>query len=109
MPTLDPKRDYVVLINTFTVDPERADELLENLSRATRDGMRQRPGFVSANLHISRDRQHVANYVQWESQEAIDAMMGDPQAQEHMRNAAALATAFDPVYYSLLESHVAEQ
>lgn len=109
MPTLDPKRDYVVLINTFTVDPERADELLENLSRATRDGMRQRPGFVSANLHISQDRHHVANYVQWESQEALNDMMSDPQAQEHMKNAAALATSFDPVYYSLLESHVAEK
>jgi quinol monooxygenase YgiN len=50
MTTLDPNDGYVVLINTFKVEPDRAEELLGALSRATEHGMRQRPGFVSANL-----------------------------------------------------------
>jgi quinol monooxygenase YgiN len=105
MTTLDPADGYLVLINTFTVEPSRADELLAVLSRATEEIMRQRPGFVSANLHVSRDRRHVANYAQRRSQEDLDAMMADPVAQVHMREAAAIAEGFDPIYYELRESH----
>lgn len=105
MTTLDPRSGYLVLINTFTVQPERADELLAVLSRATEEGMLGRPGFVSANLHISADRRHVANYAQWRSQEDLDEMMRDPNAQVHMREAAGIADAFDPIYYTLVEAH----
>ena len=65
MVTLDPNAGYLVLINTFEVQPERADELLEVLSEATEHGMRQRPGFISANLHVSLDRKHVAPLVEF--------------------------------------------
>ena len=107
MTTLDPNDGYVVLINTFKVEPDRAEELLGALSRATEHGMRQRPGFVSANLHISQDRRHVANYAQWRCQADLDAMMADPASRVHMQEAAAIATSFDPIYYALRESHAA--
>ena len=54
---------------------------------------------------MSRDRRNVANYAQWRSQEDLDAMMADPVAQVHMREAAAIAEGFDPIYYELRESH----
>jgi quinol monooxygenase YgiN len=108
MTTLNPAAGYVVLINTFTVDPARAEELLTALSKATEQGMSQRPGFISANLHISKDKKHVANYAQWRSQADIDAMMQDPKAQVHMREAGAIATGFDPIYYELRECHGAK-
>lgn len=108
MTSLDPESGYVVLINTFTVRPDRADELLEALSRATEHGMRQRPGFVSANLHLSHDRRHVANYAQWRSKADLDVMMSDPEAREHMRQVAAIALSFEPIYYTLRESHRAD-
>lgn len=104
MTTLDPADGYVTLINTFTVVPDRAEELLAELVAATQNGMRHRPGFVSANLHVSADRRHVANYAQWRSQDDLDQMMADPTAREHMGRAAAIATSFDPVYYRLTES-----
>lgn len=107
MTTLDPKDGYVVLINTFDVDPSKAEELLQVLSDATEHGMRRRPGFISANLHVSQDRKHVANYAQWRSQADLDAMMTDPAAQEHMRAAAAIADSFTPIYYELRETHAA--
>lgn len=105
MTTLDPKSGYVVLINTFTVEPDNADELFTALSRATEEGMRRRPGFVSANLHMSPDRRHIANYAQWRSQGDIDAMMADSDARAHMREAAAIAIAFELIYYELRETH----
>ncbi len=103
--TLDPEAGYVVLINTFTVEPDKADELLSVLSHATEHGMSSQPGFVSANLHISADKKHVANYAQWSSQADIDAMMANPKARVHMAEAAKIATSFEPIYYALRESH----
>ncbi len=44
MTTLDLNSGHIVLINTFTVDPDKADELLGVLSEATDHEMRQRPG-----------------------------------------------------------------
>lgn len=104
MTMLDPADGYVVLINTFTVDPDRAEDLLAELSRATETGMRRRPGFISANLHVSHDRRHVANYAQWRTRQDLDAMMADTAAQHHMSRAADIATSFDPIYYELRES-----
>ena len=40
MTTLDPNDGHITLINTFTVDPAKADELLKILSEATEHGMR---------------------------------------------------------------------
>ncbi len=109
MTTLDPNSGYVVLINTFTVEPDNAEQLLAELSRATETGMRHRPGFISANLHLSTDKRHVANYAQWRSQADIDAMMTDPNIQQHMQAAAGIATSFDPIYYQLREAHTVEE
>ena len=105
MTTLDPRSGHLVLINTFTVEPARAGELLAILSEATANGMCQRSGFISANLHFSYDRRHLANDVQWRSWNDLDPMMRDPLAPEHMRRAAAIATAYEPLSYDLCETH----
>lgn len=109
MTTLDPSSGYIVLINTFTVEPENAEQLLAELSRATLTVIQHQRGFVSANLHLSTDKRHIANYAQWRSQADIDAMMNDPAIQQHMQVAAGIATAFDPIYYQLREAHTLEQ
>jgi heme-degrading monooxygenase HmoA len=54
--------------------------------------MRHLPGFVSANIHRGLDGRHVANYAQWESREAFERMLGDPQARLHMEPIMRLAT-----------------
>ncbi len=108
MTTLDTADGYLVLINKFTVEPDRAEELLGALSRATEQGMRQMPGFVSANLHISKDKRYVTNYVQWRSQSDLDAMRSAPKAREHMTAIAKIALSFEPIYYELRETLTAE-
>ena len=104
MTVLDPAQGYVVLINTFTGEPDRAEELLANLSEATATVMRPLPGFVSANLHMSQDKRHVTNYAQWRTQQDLDGMMRDETAGRHMAQAASIATSFDPIYYQLRET-----
>ena len=98
---LDPEGDYLTFINTFTVEPDKAEDLLEALKKATEEIFRHQQGFISVNLHISRDRRRVVNYAQWRSKEDYDSMSKRPEVQAHMKQAAALATSFDPVDYDL--------
>src|ERR1700679_3822179 len=99
--TLDASSGYLTFINTFSVEPENVDRLVENLQKATEEIFRDQPGFISANLHVSRDRRKVVNYAQWRSKKDYAAMSKLPSIQAHMKAAAALATGFDPVDYDL--------
>jgi quinol monooxygenase YgiN len=99
--TLDASSGYLTFINTFSVEAENADRLVENLQKATEEIFRDQSGFISANLHVSRDRRKVVNYAQWRSKEDYAAMSKLPGIQAHMKAAAALATGFDPVDYDL--------
>ena len=94
----------VTLMNVFTVAPERQDELVKVLDDATEHVIKHLPGFVSANIHRSLDGRHVANYAQWTTKEAMDAMLANPAAQEHLRAAASMAT-FAPVLYTVVSVH----
>lgn len=97
----DPDQPTIVLINTFTVQPERADPLVALLIEATDAVMRRRPGFVGIKLHVSLDRTRVVNYARWRSKADFDAMLADPKAREHMGKAAALAEGFEPILYTV--------
>jgi quinol monooxygenase YgiN len=102
--TISADAEVVTLINTFTVAPERQQELIDTLVRATDEVMRDRPGFVAANIHASLDGQHVANYAQWRTVEDFQAMLADPTCQEHMRAAGDLAE-FQPILYRVASVH----
>jgi hypothetical protein len=45
----------------FTVEPHRQDDVAVSLRNVTESVMRGLPGFVSACVHKSLDRKHVAN------------------------------------------------
>jgi heme-degrading monooxygenase HmoA len=92
MTTINPHQQVVTLINVFTVEPENQDRLADLLVEATESVMRHLPGFVSANIHRGLDGRHVANYAQWESKEAFERMLGDPEARRHMGPILEIAT-----------------
>jgi quinol monooxygenase YgiN len=94
----------IILINTFTVAPDRQQELVDLLNEATEKTMRHVPGFVSASIHQSLDGQRVVNYAQWESEDAFKKMMGNEEAKKHMGKASALAQA-DPHMYNVVKVH----
>lgn len=94
--TITTQNDVMTLVNVFTVDPARQDELVELLIEATDAVMCDLPGFVSANIHRSADGTRVVNYAQWRSVDDFDAMRSNPQAVPHMKRAAELAQ-FDPI------------
>ena len=91
MTRISQRSDVVTLVNVFTVAPEDQRRLLDLLVEATESVMRGLPGFVSANLHKSLDGTRVANYAQWRSREDFEAMLENPEAAVHMREAAKIA------------------
>jgi len=103
---IDPDANLTTLINVFHVVPERQEELVRMLTRATEETMQYMPGFISATIHGSDDGTRVTNYAQWTSHETYAAMLSDPAAQTHMRPAAELAESFDPKLYRSRSVHV---
>ena len=98
---LDPNGNYLTFMNTFTVEPERAEALIQALKRSTEETFRSKKGFISVSLHMSRDHKRVVNYAQWQSKEDYVAAFKTPEVQAHIKEIAALAVSFDPVDYDL--------
>jgi quinol monooxygenase YgiN len=94
----------LTLINVFSVDPARQDELVALLTDATEKLMKPRPGFVSANIHAGLDGTTVVNYAQWRSREDFEAMLADAEVGVHFREISAVATA-DPRLFTVVSVH----
>ncbi len=76
----------VILINTFKVAPEDADALLEAWA-ADAGYMKQRPGFISTQLHRGVAGSSVfVNYAVWESVAHFREALGRPEFQEALKN-----------------------
>jgi quinol monooxygenase YgiN len=97
----------VMLINVFTVEPTRQEELIDLLTRATQASVRHAPGFISARLHRSLDGTKVTMYAQWGSREAYQAMRQDPGPSPYLDRALAIAT-FDPGMYEVVQTFLPE-
>ena len=62
MTCITSEKQVLTLINTFDVDPERQQELVDLLAEAATDVMQHIDGFVSANLHKSLNGKSVAKH-----------------------------------------------
>src|SRR5215510_9118255 len=103
MATISTNQRIFTLINVFTVEPAKQEQLVRLLIDATEQTMKHLPGFLSANIHRSLDGTRVVNYAQWRSREDFDAMRQEPRTKPHMDAAAALAR-FDPIFCEVVES-----
>jgi len=79
-----PGAALLTLVNVFETTPDTQRKLIELLTAETEEVMSRQPGFVSANLHASRDGLRVVNYAQWESTAAFEAMRRNPVCQASM-------------------------
>ena len=103
MATIEKGRPLMTLVNVFTVSPDKQAELADLLVRATDETMKHLPGFISASIHKSLDGKKVINYAQWRSKADFEALKDNPQAQPHMKAAAALAS-FEPIVCEVVDS-----
>jgi len=102
MTTIAKDNRVVTLINVFTVEPARQQQLIDLLVRVTEVTMRKLPGFVSANIHKSVDGTRVVNYAQWRSREDYEMMLRNPAATTHMREAVTVGQP-NPHLYEVAE------
>lgn len=96
----------VVLINVFTVEPDKQDELLRLLAEMTDEVTRHLPGFRSAEFHRSLDGKRVANYARWDGQDSWRAMVRHPEVMRRMDAILRIAT-FLPHLYTPVSRHAA--
>jgi quinol monooxygenase YgiN len=102
--TLDPGAGYITIINRYAVAPERAEELVDLLVRATVETMRYLPGFAGATFRMSVDRTQLVNTTQWQNRESIESAGADPKVAALLRKAAQIADAFTPILYEMRQS-----
>ena len=103
MITITKEKKLITLINVFTVDPAKQQQLVDLLAQATESSVRHTPGFISASLHRSLDGGKVAMYAQWRSVEDYQAVRKNAAALPYMEQALALAT-FDSGMYEVVET-----
>ena len=83
----------VILINTFTVEPEEADRLQEAWA-SDAAFMKQQPGFISTQLHRGIGGSSVfVNYAVWESVEDFKRAFANPEFQAKMQDYPSSAQA----------------
>ena len=97
----------VTLINVFTVDPTKQEELIDLLAQATEASVRHAQGFIMATLHRSLDGTKVTMYARWESREAYQAMRENPGPRPYFERALAIAK-FDPGMYEVVQTFLPE-
>lgn len=61
------------MINVFTVEPQHQQTWAEQLAYAIDPNMRQEPGYLSTNFHLSLDGTKIINYSQWTSVDEYEA------------------------------------
>ena len=104
MTIIQKDQKVLTIINVFTVVPEKQEELLELLIKNTDDFIANCPGFISASFHKSLDGKNVVNYGQWESMEALQAMLKTEGGQLMLTTGNKLAESIQPNLYHVYET-----
>jgi quinol monooxygenase YgiN len=84
MPTIETGNGVVTHINVFRVAREQQQALVDSLVE-TVNAARSVPGWLSASIHRSFDGTQVVNYVQFENQEAAQAVLRHLAATGHLK------------------------
>jgi hypothetical protein len=92
-----------ILIDLWTVDSTRRDELVRRISDLIQDSVRGRPGFVSAELYESVDGSAVMVSVRMRTVEERQAITDSPEAHDALRELRAIAHTHARLY-RLVES-----
>ena len=85
------------VMTTFEVAPAQCDALLAALSGAYAEVISRQPGFRGAAIHVNDARTRVANYSQWDSREAYQAMLRTEAMRERHAAITELCRSFEPV------------
>jgi heme-degrading monooxygenase HmoA len=93
-------------ITTVKLPPDNQDEIL-NLMKERARFMAGQPGFISVNLHRSKDGSHVVNYVQWTNPEKLAAAHHSAEFRKKWPRFGELAQEIEPCLYEVVLTETA--
>jgi len=93
-------------ITTVKLPVGNQDEVL-NLMKERAQFMATQPGFISVNLHRSKDGSHVVNYVQWTSADKLAAAHHSPEFRKKWPLFGELAQDIEPCLYDVIHVEAA--
>jgi heme-degrading monooxygenase HmoA len=93
-------------ITTVKLPPDRQDEIV-NLMMERARFMATQPGFVSVNLHRSKDGSRVINYVQWTNADKLAAAHQSPEFRKKWPRFGELVWEIEPCLYDVVHVEAA--
>jgi len=96
----------VTQITTVKLPPDNQDEVLNLMIERARF-MATQPGFVSVNLHRSKDGSHVVNYIQWTNAQKLEAAHHSPEFRKKWPRFGELVDEVEPCIYDVVLSEAA--
>ena len=106
MSEIDKSNGVCTQITTVKLTPDNQDEVL-NLMKERARFMATQPGFISVNLHRSKDGSHVVNYVQWTSAEKLAAAYHSPEFRKKWPRFGELTQEAEPCLYDVVFTEAA--
>jgi heme-degrading monooxygenase HmoA len=88
-------------ITTVKLRPENQEEILKLMIERARF-MTTQPGFISVNLHRSKDGSHVVNYVQWLNEEKLAAAHHSAEFRKKWPRFGELVKEAEPCLYDVV-------
>jgi len=106
MPEISERNAICTQITTVKLTPDNQDEILRLMVERARF-MATQPGFVSVNLHRSKDGGHIVNYVQWTNSEKLAAAHHSPEFRRKWPRLGELAQEIEPCLYDVVHVQAA--
>jgi len=92
-----------ILIDLWTVEPDRRDELVGRISEVMRNHLVGQPGFVSSEIYVSVDGGVVMSSVRMQTAEDRQHLMDSREAHNALRGLRSIARTHARLY-RLVES-----
>lgn len=93
-------------ITTVKLPADKQDEAVKLMIERARF-MATQPGFVSVNLHRSKDGSHIVNYIQWTNAEKLAAAHHSPEFRKKWPRFGELVQEAEPVLYDVVHIEAA--
>jgi heme-degrading monooxygenase HmoA len=93
-------------ITTIKLPPDNQEEIVNLMIERARF-MAKQPGFVSVNLHRSKDGSHIVNYVQWTNPDKLAAAHQSPEFRKKWPRFGELAREIEPGLYEVVHVEAA--
>ena len=106
MPDIRENNGLVTQITTAKLPPDNQEEVLRLMIERSRF-MATQPGFVSVNLHRSRDGSHVVNYIQWTNADKLAAAHHSPEFRKKWPRFGDLVNEIEPCLYDVVHTESA--